>query len=363
MPPGTITQPKVTNQGVAMRKKIWIDLDNSPHVPFFAPIIEELERRGYAILLTARECFQVRELADLLNMQCEWRGRHYGKSKMLKLVGLCVRAMQLAPTVLRNKPDMALSHGSRSQVLLAAPLRIPSMVIFDYEFAKGLGLLNPTWQMLPDVIADSAVKGNGRFLKYPGLKEDVYVPRFRPDPAIRTELGIREDDFVVTLRPPANEAHYHNPESEVLLEAVLRLLSSQPDIKIILLPRNQKQESDIRKTWAGLFADGRMTVPPQAVDGLNLIWHSELVISGGGTMNREAAVLGVPVYSIFRGKMGAVDRDLAAQGRLVLLESVADVMSKIVLERRLRSENPGRGNSETLKQIVDNIVSVMESRC
>jgi predicted glycosyltransferase len=342
------------------RRRIWIDLDNSPHVPFFVPIIEELEKRGYSVLVTARDCFQVRGLADLLKLECQWIGHHYGKSRILKIAGLCLRSGQLAPTVLREKPDLALSHGSRAQMLTAMLLRIPSMVIFDYEFVAGLGVLQPTWLVAPEVIAAGTVKSRNRVLQYPGIKEDVYVPRFRPDPAILGQLGISPEHFVVTLRPPANEAHYHNPESEILLEAVFRHLAKRTDIKIVLLPRNQRQEEQIRRDWKELFAAGQMLVPRDAVDGLNLIWHSELVISGGGTMNREAAALGVPVYSIFRGHTGAVDRYLAASGRLMMVQSAEDVEQKVVLERRARSAGPLGGDQRTLQQIVANVVSILE---
>ena len=118
------------------------------------------------------------------------------------------------------------------------------------------------------------------------------------------------------------------------------MLAGTPDTKIILLPRNEKQEAAIRHAWPDLFANGKMRVPSAVVDGLNLIWHSDLVISGGGTMNREAAALGVPVYSIFRGHIGAVDRHLTSAGRLVLIESVEDVRRKIVVHRRDRGHGP-----------------------
>jgi predicted glycosyltransferase len=198
-------------------------------------------------------------------------------------------------------------------------------------------------------------------MKYPGIKEDVYVPRFQPDSSINDQLNLKKDDLVVTLRPPANEAHYHNPESETLLEAVLECLGKRPNTKIILLPRNHRQEVSIRKSWAHLFDSGEMMVPPSAVDGLNLIWHSDLVISGGGTMNREAAALGVPVYSIFRGKIGAVDRYLADVGRLVLIESAEEVRTKLVLQRRSRGGRIGDRSDEALKKIVNNVVSALES--
>jgi predicted glycosyltransferase len=137
-------------------------------------------------------------------------------------------------------------------------------------------------------------------------------------------------------------------------------MAATPGARVVLLARNQKQEDAIRAEWPGLFASSKIVVPPGAVDGLNLIWHSEMVISGGGTMNREAAALGVPVYSIFRGHIGAVDRYLANLGRLTLIDSVADVEKKIRLERRPRSSGPRTGSNETLNRIVENVISVVE---
>src|SRR5438270_12264071 len=134
------------------------------------------------------------------------------------------------------------------------------------------------------------------------------------------QLGIRGKDIVITERPPATIAHYHNPESEHLLVAAIEFIGRNPAVKIILLPRYPEQARALRKTWSALFASGRMLIPEHVVDGLNLIWYSDFVISGGGTMNREAAALNVPVYSIFRGKIGAVDRLLSGWWRVGWLE-------------------------------------------
>jgi hypothetical protein len=198
-------------------------------------------------------------------------------------------------------------------------------------------------------------------LSYPGIKEDVYVPRFTPDPSVLKKLGLDPGDIIVTIRPPATEAHYHNPEAEVLLESVFEMLAGIPESRIVLLPRNDKQEEAIRRMRPDLFARGKVRVPSEVVDGLNLIWHSDLVISGGGTMNREAAALGVPVYSVFRGHIGAVDRYLASVGRLVLLESVEDVWHKILVQRRERGRAP-ESAGDTLGSIVESIVRVVGSK-
>jgi predicted glycosyltransferase len=195
------------------------------------------------------------------------------------------------------------------------------------------------------------------------LKEDVYVPRFRPDVSVLTTLKISPASLLVTLRPPATEAHYHNPEAEELFAETLRMLAETPNARAVALPRNGRQGAGLRRQWAHVIARGSLIIPETPVDGLNLIWFSDLVVSGGGTMNREAAALGVPVYSIFRGKIGAVDKYLAANGRLTLLESVNDVRSKIKLVRWNRPEKPENTNRPALMSIVDNVAAILEGKC
>jgi predicted glycosyltransferase len=344
------------------KKKIWLDLPNSPHVPFFIPIIKELNKRRYTVMLTARDCFQVCGLADLFNLRYKRIGRHYGKRKILKVIGMFIRAIQLAPMVIREKPDLAMSHGSREQIVLGAILGIPTVAITDYEHSTFLPIIKLKWLIIPEVIPNDTLKKKvGKILKYPGIKEDVYINNFKPDPAIRDELGIHNNDLLVTIRPPATEAHYHNHHSDELFECAINYLGNQKNIRIVLLARNEKQSALIRKMWPGMCSNSKILILDHVVDGLNLIWHSDLVVSGGGTMNRESAALEVPVYSIFRGKIGAVDQYLADSGRLTLLESVEDVRNKIILEHRHRPEKHEYGNSAALQRIIENIVTVLDS--
>jgi len=343
-----------------MMTKIWIDLDNSPHVPLFAPIISELERRGFEVVVTARDAFQVKELAEFYRLRYRLIGHHYGKNFWFKLLGLGVRGLQLLPVAFRARPALAVSHGSRSQLVVSWLLGIPSLLIADYEHAKTFAMIRPTWVMVPDVIPNESIHTDAsRILRYPGIKEDVYVPQFRPDPTVRDRLKLRNDDLVVTIRPPATEAHYHNPEGEGLFEDVVDHLSSDPRVRMILLPRNPAQGDVVRRRWPSLVASGRIILPGQVEDGLNLIWNSDFVISGGGTMNREAAALGVPVYSIFRGPMGAVDRSLEAQGRLVLIASPADVRAKIAVVPRVRKAGPEIESNATMNTIVAHISTIV----
>jgi hypothetical protein len=341
------------------RKKIWIDLDNSPHVPFFKPIIEELKNRGHDVVITARDCFQVCGLADLINMEYTKIGRHYGKNKLLKAAGLLIRSFQFIPSLSKEKPHLALSHGSRSQVMISSIFNIPSALIADYEYAHIV--VKPTYMIVPELISDKAVRGFQKAVyKYPGIKEDVYIPGFKPDPSIMKELNIKEGELVVTIRPPATEAHYHNPESELLFEETINFLGRQTDTRMIILPRNEKKQTAwVRSNWAEWCNSGKIIIPEHVVDGLNLIWHSDLVISGGGTMNREAAALGVPVYSIFRGKIGAVDHYLSENGRLILLENVKDIRTKIALNKRRRPETLESVNRRTINKIIEIIEKIL----
>jgi uncharacterized protein len=352
-------------------RKVWIDLDNSPHVPFFLPIIRELERRGCEVVLTARDCFQVCELADMAGLKYRKIGRHYGKRRIAKLAGLGIRMLQLAPCILGKRPEISVSHGSRSLIALSGLLGIRNITIADYEHAdfrvaKWLGPARKKWMMTPEVIPPDTFIDNGmqpdHVLHYPGIKEDVYVASFQPDPSLKKSLGLAAEELTVVIRPPASEAHYHNPESEKLLKAVFDLLGSHPEAKAVLLPRTAKQESELRSARPELFASGRVVVPKHAVDGLDLIWYSDVVISGGGTMNREAAALGIPVYSLFRGKLGAVDRHLAKAGKLTLLESEQDVREKLKLVRRERRSSFLPEQEATLRAVVGHICAVLEAR-
>ena len=356
--------PERQHEPSQIQKKIWIDLDNSPHVPFFKPIIEELQNRGHQIFLTGRNSYQVCELVDLNRLPCKVIGGHWGKHKVLKMMGTCMRAARLVPIVLKAKPDLAVSHGSRAQLIVGSTLRIPTILMYDYEFTAGVGFFHPDWIFVPHCLPSPGdFETRNRLLKYPGLKEDVYVSRNRLDGSARGQLGLPPNGIVVTMRPPATEAHYHNAEGEVLFDAALKLLLHRPDVRIILLPRNDRQAKTLRQVWKEAITERRIVIPDHAVNGLDLIWSSDLVISGGGTMNREAAALGVPVYSIFRGRIGGVDKHLAATGRLVILESVKDVQTKIRVIRNDPATRHSIGPSPALQSIVEGIASIAEHQC
>lgn len=347
--------------------KIWIDLCHTPHVPFFVPQIRELSRLRYETTITVRDSFQICELLDLAGVKSYHKiGRHYGKRPIMKGVGLLIRAMQLYWFARKRNFSIAISHGSPFQILAAFLLDIPSLAFDDYEHSFWSGYKLVTKVALPKFIPDEVLVEKGvdlrKVIKYPGIKEDVYIQAFEPDSTILDELNIDPKKIIVTLRPPATEAHYHNPQSESLFESVVEFLGHNPEARLVILPRDRKQNTSLKKIYQKWCAKKKIIIPNHAIDGLNLIWHSDLVISGGGTMNREATALGVPVYSIFRGRIGAVDKYLAKSGRLVLIKSVEDVQTKIVLKRRYRPSSPENANRAVLERVVGEIISMLEDK-
>ncbi len=344
-----------------MDHRIWIDLDNSPHVLFFKPIITSLLDRGYEILITARDAFQVIELLEELHLHARVIGRHHGKNKFRKITGLMLRALELWPAVRKFKPNLAVSHGSRSQMILARSLGIKTILILDYEFIRLIPLFTPQWIILPEIIAEEAFARRGiKVLKYPGIKENVYIPDFVPNPALISELHLNTAGrVIIAIRPPATEAHYFVKESETVFEALMNHLSQRDDVVAVCLARTRRESDFIKSCWPEMYHQKRLILPEQALDGLSLIWYSDLVISGGGTMNREAAVLGVPVYSIYQGATGAVDRYLAKQGKLIFIRDQEDIRFKIKIEKRIIRQNPTSPVIPTKAAIISAIEQIL----
>ncbi len=344
--------------------RIWIDLENTPHIPFFIPIIRALRKRGHQVTITARDGYQTCELAEFHGLNFQRIGRHYGKHLISKVWGLLRRGAQLTEFARQEKPHLSLNLGSRSQNLASKLRRIPVVEIMDYEHSSEPSWLESRWLFMPQAVREGVYphEKNDRFLTYRGLKEDVYVPDFAPDPSLRNQLGLNDGDTVVTVRPSATEAHYHNPESEALFVRLMERCLATPAVKVVLLPRNARQQASLRSEHPDWFQSGKIIIPPQVVDGLNLIWHSDLVVSGGGTMNREAAAMGVPVYSIFRGRLGAVDRQLCKENRLVLIQSTADVDQKIRLEPRQGRDLPSPSAAHALTDILTQLDSIIATQ-
>jgi len=343
--------------------KIWIDLDNSPHVLFFNPIIKELERRGFDVVVTARDYAQVIELVQLFGIECKKIGRHYGKNIIFKAIGFFIRSFQFLPFILKERPHLALSHGSRSQVLSAKILSVPSVAAFDYEYAQAIPFVKPDLKLVPDIVLRSSTYSSpSPVLTYPGIKEDVYVQEYQPDHSAFKQIGVDESKVVVTIRPPATLAHYHAEKSDELFDAVVNDLGRDDSVQMIIVPRTKEQELTIKQNCQSLIANKKLIIPDHAINGLDLVWHSDLAISAGGTMIREAAALGVPSYSIFGGRLGAVDKYLSDCGRLTLIGTVDEIKSKIILQKRDRLNHSINRNPQALNSIIETVESYLVAR-
>ncbi len=345
-----------------MKIKIWVDLENSPHVLFFNPIIKELRKRNFHVVITARDYAQVFALSDLFGLKYLKIGKHFGKNKIMKTIGLCSRSLRLLFFIFSEKPSLSLSHGSRAQFLASKLARLPCIIAGDYEYAQNMPFLKADLYLVPEVLAfkKNVMQPSRRFFCYPGIKEDVYVPEFIPDARLPVILKIDDGSIIATMRPPAIEAHYHNPESSYLFDAILKFLCDSDKIKIVMLPRTKHQKDIIENEYRKFIDIGKIIIPEHAVNGLDLIYYSDMVLSGGGTMIREAAALNVPSYSFFRGKIGTVDKHLAHIGRLTLIESTDDIPSKILIKHRKKPKITNKSDNTSLLSIVNHIETQLD---
>ncbi|MGI8413388.1 MAG: DUF354 domain-containing protein [Solirubrobacteraceae bacterium] len=300
--------------------KVWIDFTNSPHVLVLAPVIADLRARGHEVQVTARDFAQTLGLCERFGIEHTTIGRHRGGGLAAKAGGLATRSLALARWARGRRLDLAIGHGSNDITVAAAMLRVPCSTTFDYEWATIQHNVNCRLAqavVVPDAIAPEVLYrygARGKILAYPGLKEEYYLAAFEPDPGVLAELGLHAERPIVVLRTPPTVSLYHRFENDLFARVLDRLRGEQA----VVLPRTPEQR-------AQLLGTGGLIVPDRAIDAQSLIAYADLVISAGGTMNREAVALGTPVFTVFEGRPGAVDERLIAQGRLQRLRSVDEV--------------------------------------
>ncbi len=340
---------------------IWIDLDNSPHAHFFPPIVRRLEEAGYDVLLTVRRFGQVEEIAQSHGLDYVVIGRHRTPHFFLtRAAATVIRALRLAIFARKNRPAIAVNHGSRAQVLAAWLLRIPVMAIYDYEFVHSeLFSRMATKLLLPETIPSVTLErlnvNMAKVIRYPGFKENVYLSGWRDSPAVMDELKLDPGRLIITVRPPATWAHYQDPFSDVLFRALVERLRGDHDSQVIVLPRTQEQGEKLKSSYG--MRSAPFQVSDRSVDALSLMALSDAVLSGGGTMAREAAIIGTPAYSLFAGKPGAVDAALERDGKLTILRKIEEV-------RNLRFEKSSTGirsntaDARTREVILQHIIAL-----
>lgn len=344
--------------------RLWIDLDNSPHVPLFAPLIRRLRATGWNLFVTARDFAQTLDLVEQHGVGALPVGAHAGKNKALKVINLPIRAVQLGRAVRRFRPEVALSHGSRTQALASRMMGIPQIVMFDYEWTE-LRILSTLAAHLvcPSALTAERLRDVGVPLNkvswYNGFKEELYLGEFRPDPGFKASIGVEEGERLVTIRPPGIIGNYHDPRSEDLCAAAVRSVLAMPRTVVVILPKTRRERAFIDAVMPQ-ETRGRAIVPDRALPGLQLLYASDLAISGGGTMNRESALLGTPTWSIFTGRRGMVDEELARRGLLTFARSVADVESITIPSARTKRRT-SLSQTKLLCELSDMIATFVSS--
>jgi len=289
----------------------------SAHVLVFRPLIEIMRGRGDEVEITARDYAQTLQLLELHGLTAEVVGRHGGRSRLQKARQMTHRLGALKKWAKGRDFDVALAHGSHELTMTARRLGIPSSTTFDYEFATlqhQLGCRAATKVVVPEAIPPERLRPYGvrppKLVQYPGLKEEYYLADFEPDRTLLDRFAIDQGRVLVVLRPPPDVSLYHR-HSNPLFPMTLDHLGRLDDVHAFVLPRTEEQREYVREL--GLPS---VILPEGAVDAQSLIALSDVVVSAGGTMNREAAALGVPVYTTYGGRLGGVDEALIREGRL-----------------------------------------------
>jgi predicted glycosyltransferase len=305
--------------------RVWVDLTNSPHVLVLRPLIEVMRADGHQVDITARDYAQTLQLCERFGLEHTAIGRHRGERLAGKAAGLVSRSLALARWARGRRFDVAIGHGSNDVSVAAALLRVPSATAFDYEWAAAQHQVNCRLArivMVPDAIPPERLDrygARGKVRAYPGLKEEYYLADFEPDPAVLDELGLGRERPLVVVRTPPEVSLYHRFENPLFRRVLERLAAGEA--QTVVLPRTAAQREEL----AGL---GDFVVPARAVDAQSLVAYADLVISAGGTMNREAVALGTPVFTTFEGRLGAVDEALLREGRLRKLDDPGQIEVK-----------------------------------
>lgn len=336
----------------------WFDLENAPDVLFFEPIVKCLREKEHIVYSTCRNYSDVPKLAKIYNIGGQIVGRYGGRSKWAKYSAGLVRSFLLMRWSMKKDIDLAVSFGSRPLILACGLRGIPNISIIDYEHVS-ISVFNKfcNWFCIPEAVPKQYFVERGmpskKIIKFPGLKEDVYTNLYSPNQRFLEKLGFERTKIIATLRPPATSAHYHDHTSVTICRRILQKIADNQDLSAIFLRRDNDDTFDDFLQYRNI----RQLERP--VKGLDLVSVSDVVISGGGTMVREAASLGIPSYSIFTGKQGAVDAHLAQEGRLTLIRKPEDV-EKISFKKHQKGWVQGAKNAHTLDFFVNKLIHLAE---
>jgi uncharacterized protein len=300
---------------------IWIDITNQPHVLFFRDFI-----RSHECLVTTREFGGLTDLLDQNQIEYTVIGRHGGKDPKSKLIESSRRVSELAEFVSKHDVEYALAKHSVELARVAFGLGIPSIFILDNEHAEAQNRLTlplVTSLITPAALDQNKIQSQGADLKrtktFNGVCEATHLKAFKPDKSIASDLG----EYVV-VRPEPVLAAYFQKQSET--QTLIDRLNTH-GYNVVVVPRNNEKYAN--------------AVHLENVDSLNLIYHSKAFFGGGGTMNREAALLGVPAFSFYSQELLGVDRFLIKLGLMYHTTSLDFDVESLLTEKGLKKKAKG----------------------
>jgi uncharacterized protein len=347
-------------RGLGAPLRIWIDLANSPHPLLFAPVARRLEELGHQVLVTVRDNAQTVELARAYWPASTLIGSESPARLTAKAATLAHRVRDLAQWARDQQPDVAVSHNSYAQIMAARMLGISIVTGSDFEHqpANHIAFRLASRILMPEALRESNIERQGasarKLVFYPGLKEELYIGDFEPDQDILGELGLNRsaDEAIVVTRTPPTRAIYHrfpNP----LFAATLVALDREPNVRLVVLIRHPEQRAAIESLQLR-----KCLVPTHAVDARSLMYASDLVVGAGGTMTREAALLGLPTLSLFSGTQPAADRWLETHR---MLRRIRSPQEAIPVQSRPEDPRPTDELARRGSKLIDVFVKTIEA--
>ncbi len=311
-----------------MRRVIWFDLANSPHVMFFRPIISAI--RDFDVLITARDFSETADLLNSFGMDFILVGKHGGKNKIRKILEMVRRVWNFGKILKGKEVILAVSHNSYDQIVSSKIFGIRNITFMDYDkqIANHLAFRLSDLVVVQEWFPDKALRrfGARKVKRYKGLKEEMYLLDFKPNPEIPKVFDIRRP-FVLS-RPPSLSSLYQKGYG-IFWESVNYLKKKGVDIRV--LPRNP-EDNEICKSF-GIECLKKPVPAPQ------IIFWADAFLGGGGTMTREAVVLGTPAYSVIP-QPGYLDKKLQEMGLLNFVEDPSDIRVKEKTKFEIRTFNP-----------------------
>ncbi len=310
---------------------IWIDVVNQPHVRFWRRFLHFY--RG-DVLITVRDKGNLAEMAELFLGDVLTVGR-WGKDRLDKLLAFAERVKELTKLV-QGRVNLALSKASPELARVAFGLGIKSVIANDndlppYTVSK-LTFPLASLVLIPECYSGPTFSAKDR--RFSGTFEVSHVLDYLERGPVK-EFGL-EEEYMVARPPP--KSFYLDMPSDWFVKLV-RKVSRELRLKVVYIPREGERPEGF-------------IIPEEVVDGIDLIRGSALVLGAGGTMTREAALLGKPTVSLFPLKGPCVTDILLKEGLMIRgkpslnVEELKDLMKEEREEKvrdfLRRSEDPAK---------------------